>query len=138
MSRKIEFKALKDDMSNCNFVFGQLVYDAVGTPRITDIDSSGKGLTFHSCLKNTECQFTGVLDKNEKRIFENDIVKVKVEDGVYVKDYLGVINFFEGSFFIEKEDKPFGRSKTPLFSKSHFIEIIGNVFQNPELLEGVC
>ena len=33
--RIIKFRALKDDMSNCNFVYGELVYDAIGQPRIT-------------------------------------------------------------------------------------------------------
>ena len=39
--REIKFRALKDDMSNCNFVYGELVYDAIGQPRITHKDKSG-------------------------------------------------------------------------------------------------
>ena len=126
--RKIEFKAVKDDMSNVIFVFGQLVYDAVGQPRITELDSSGKGLTFHTCLKNTECQFTGILDKNEKRIFEKDILKT--EDGICQ------VVFQDGGFaYLIRKNETF----CPAYNwHIEEIEIIGNSFQNPELLEGVC
>ena len=75
MSRVIEFRALKDDISNCKYVYGQLVYDANGIPRITEVYSSGQGLTFHTCLKGTEGQFTGLLDVNGRRIYEGDYDK---------------------------------------------------------------
>lgn len=133
MDRNIEFKAMKDDMSNCNFVFGQLVYDAAGQPRITEVDSSGQGLIFHTCLKNTECQFTGLIDKNEKRIFEGDIVQCGYG--------IGKVVFQAGCFMIQwLDDKEayleFVFSRKGMHSRRHdeVLEIIGNVFQSPELL----
>ncbi len=68
--------------------------------------------------------YTGLKDKNGKKIFEGDIVK---EEGVVIyKDCsFQTDNYPLMNFFIEgMEDK---KSK---------LEIIGNVHENPELLKG--
>lgn len=116
MNRVIKFRALKDDMSNCNFVYGQLVYDAVGITRITEVDKSGQGLLFHSCLKNTEGQFTGLTDKNGKEIYEGDIWKKES----YPNHILEVI-FKNGKYNIADYSMTKGK-------------VIGNIHENPELL----
>ena len=72
--------------------------------------------------KNTLGQFTGLLDKNEKEIWEYDIV-----------DWGGaklIVKFIDGRFFICKN------YKYDLFSERGEISVIGNIFDNPELLEG--
>ena len=67
-------------------------------------------------------QFTGLLDKNGKKIFEGDIIE---EGVVYFDDeYLG---FFVKGDFVEGEHKPLYDIPLP--------EIIGNVHDNPELLK---
>ena len=67
-------------------------------------------------------QFTGLLDKNGKKIFEGDIIE---EGVVYFDDeYLG---FFVKGDFVEGEHKPLYDIPLP--------EIIGNVTDNPELLK---
>lgn len=76
-------------------------------------------------------QSTGLLDKNGKEIFEKDIL-----------DYNGrkVIVKWHGSFacFIyEFVDELKSRTAEwqPLYLSYYHFEIIGNVYENPELLE---
>ena len=126
-----KFRALKDDMSNCNFVYGQLVYDAIAMPRITGIDKSGQGLLFHTCLKDTEGQFTGQLDKNGKEIYESDMVKFidnttnpeKPIECITEVFWWGVMSCFA----LKNTHHEFN------FTTVDEMEIIGNIHENPEL-----
>lgn len=88
---EVKFRALKDDMSSCNFVYGQLVYDAVGTPRITEVDSSGQGLTFHTCLKNTEAMFVGFKDKNGNEFYNGSIFKFEKHKKYLLDSFIGQV-----------------------------------------------
>lgn len=65
-------------------------------------------------------QFTGLLDKNGKEIYENDICRVDVDDG-----YIGTVYFEDGAFQFDS---------TVLSDSVDDIEIIGNIYENPNLL----
>lgn len=82
-------------------------------------------------------QSTGLTDINDKEIFEGDILKVTVEHS-----WLEVVSFNENkAMFVSKEikretDIP-ESSLYDLFNTDIFkIEIIGNIYENPELLDG--
>lgn len=111
-------------MSNCTFVYGQLVYDAIGDPRITAVDSSGNGLTFASCIKGTEGQFTGLQDKNGVDIYEGDIVQCDAWNYPFE-----VVFNNEKARFVCK-------LKTGLtqFIDGNGLVVIGNIYENPELI----
>ena len=74
---------------------------------------------------STICQCTGSKDKNGKLIWENDIVKTS---GHIFVCYWDEYNFEWGL-----------KSKTHTFGLGYIdkwlIEVIGNIFDNPELLE---
>lgn len=69
-------------------------------------------------------QCTGLKDKNSKLIYEGDIVKLN--NTVYI------VNFdnFNSRFILRRT-----KSCRRLVSYRHY-EVIGNEFENPELLEG--
>ena len=123
----IKFRALKDDMSNCTFVYGQLVYDAFNVPRITVVDFSEMGLTFHTCIKNTESQALGIYDKNGKEYYFDDIVEMNGSFGVLVwmEDRLGI-----GSGTPNNYHAIDSITKRELENST----IIGNIHENKELL----
>lgn len=83
---------------------------------------------------STICQCTGLKDKNGKLIWENDIVKDK--HGNFYKAFWQD-NYYQFSWIcIKSDNKLFIEAKWNLWSfKSFEIEVIGNIFENPELLE---
>ena len=84
-------------------------------------------------------QFTGLTDKNGKKIFEGDIVRVlgnqQVDDWKNV-DYVALIAFLDGGFCaIDGTVEEHGFRRYALARMDFSLEIIGNQFDNPELLE---
>ena len=84
-------------------------------------------------------QFSGLTDKNGKKIFEGDIVHIlgnqQVEDWKNV-DYNALIAFIDGGFCaIDGTIEEHGFRRYALARMDFDMEIIGNIHDNPELLE---
>ena len=142
--------------NNCEWVFGGLSYcDKTGAYFITNMGKDHISyIGFHQEVdSNTICQCTGLKDKNGKLIWENDVVEIvsspkrsykyliwwnremSLTDAVPLDgiDFNGhdywngnYPNFHYETFCAMMQD-PWGD-----FSD---IKVIGNIFDNPELLE---
>ncbi|CBW39115.1 YopX protein [Streptococcus pneumoniae] len=84
-------------------------------------------------------QSTGIRDITNQEIFEGDVVKttrfVGRADEVggfyeYDKEFIGIVKQLEGSWVIDT-----GSDAVCLWTEIEENEIIGNIYENPELLE---
>ena len=95
---------------------------------IIEIEAEGSQ---YYVIPETVGQYTGLEDKNGKKIFEGDILKFTDADGRDV--YLNVV--FENGAFLIEEDGVINSDLMPSYDCLG-VEVIGNIYDNPELLKG--
>ena len=129
--RDILFRGKRID--NSEWAFGSLLIGRTATfiwnnPEVfaKDIDRSTVG------------QYTGLTDKNGKKIFEGDIIKI-VPDYDYSDDYsISKVYSYNGILCVDYHGDDF--DSTALGFLDDYLpdgdfEVIGNIHDNPELLE---
>ena len=134
--REILFRGKRID--NGEWVEGAFLNDRDGAfyicPAAADISVSygdnGRRMRIGCWYKvdpSTVGQYTGLTDKNGKRIFEGDIVDILTEN-----EEIGVVEYEDGGFLVSADgfcvDFHSNINGTDL-------EVIGNIHDNPELLE---
>lgn len=132
MNREILFRGKRKD--NGEWVYGNFVRGCVDDfAYIVEFGNKELCRNYVEVIPETVGQYTGLTDKNGKKIFEGDIVHcVSKFDNAYM-----VVIFECGQFRMVLAEKYY-EYKTGLgyydincFTK----EVIGNVYDNPELLE---
>lgn len=134
MMREILFRGKRKDN-------GEWVYGWVTTQHkkytegdlLTEIQSSTFGEGEHYVDTETVGQYTGLKDKNGTKIFEGDIIDFLYRsDG----DDYGIVQY-------DVDETEFGFVYNLIYDGlgrhycSRDIEVIGNIYDNPELMKGV-
>lgn len=135
--REILFKAKRKDNGKWIEGYYQKRYDLLGNEEhlIFHADSY-KVWEYAEVDPETLCQFTGLTDKSNKRIWENDIVNhngeyTLVKFGMYCSSFdYGSYNL---GFYVDFPEETFYRKELGYWRRK--VETSGNVFDNPELLQ---
>ena len=141
MNREILFKGKRKDTKE--WVFGHLMQGADITLIIPkgkeffydELEKFAFDMTAYEVIPETVGQYTGIKDKNGKKIFEGDIIKVTNDYGIIeVLDSdtgIGVVEFYDGYWYIAEQVN----NSLYEIGRCYYIEIIGNIHDTPELLE---
>ena len=120
------------------WTYGSLIIDE--SQKIVMIADNESGIA-SEVDKETVGQYTGLKDKNGKEIYEGDIVKVKLYKGEEEKYFIGKVEYFGSNFIVDADNN----SEYHVYDLDGFgidyrynledCEVIGNIYDNPELLE---
>lgn len=149
MNREILFRGKR--VSNGNWIEGYFVLLAIneGLKHAIHTGTDEGRFILFEVIPDTVGQFTGLCDKNGKKIFEGDILKATYTEqrqyqGVSYQDEHScveeVIYNEKSACFMLKimcEDVPLYRPLHNFGSLANIkeLEVIGNIYDNPELLE---
>lgn len=129
MQDRYLFRAKRID--NGEWAKGFLIKPRIGnyTNIVEDPEVKGEHADVYEIDKSTICQCTGLKDKNGKLIWENDIIECKLGKAVVIWD--------KYEWKIKWLDDLVWRRDVHCWATDNNgkIKIIGNRFDNPELLE---
>ena len=130
--REIKFRGYSTD--NDKWVFGDLLNYCPKLPVILAIEGEQ-----HECEASSMGQYTGLKDKNGTEIYEGDIVAFEDSDGGY--EYpdsvvnTGIVEYGELRFYFTNRVAVEMDDFYIKDGRCDEIEVIGNIFENPELIE---
>lgn len=141
MEDRYLFKAKRLDTHD--WILGFLSMHKTGKYFIRPI--GGSASSSEEVEKNTICQCTGLKDKNGKLIWENDIIHKPfyTDYDAYANSeaYNGRIQYEDGGWSVEITKSDGSVCVSPIIEMIAYskdienFEVIGNIFDNPQLLE---
>ena len=131
--REILFKAKRIDNGEWVEGYYQKRYDLLGNEEHLIFHADSYTVWEYAEVDpETLCQFTGLCDKNGKKIWENDVVWLVCDGEEHI--YQIVWDNSELDFKATKGEENYGTNYEYLLCCDE-IEVIGNIFDNKELLQ---
>ena len=138
MNREIEFRGF----DGTKWYYGDLEYNRkTDVARIHTYKEDGSYDKQYTVDPDTVGQFTGQYDKNDKKIYEGDVVRWEYSDYDHCTGWRGTVKnvckvtFEYGSFRINAYPYNLGSCEDFFEDKETYgLEVIGNIFDNSELL----
>lgn len=136
--RTFKFRGKRID--NGEWIYGSLVIEAypdfcnyfIRTKDEEDWTSRYKDVLVD---KNTLGQFTGLYDKNNKEIYEGDIIIGDIPELISSQNLIGIVEYEGSAFIIEFPNRASWQIQKVGFCSFINYKVIGNMYDNPELLE---
>lgn len=129
MKREIKFRAYSSH-NHKMYPVSNIEWDIDG--RIWVIADDGKNGIELMDEEAHLMEYTGLHDKNGREIYEGDIVRTGTDNIGDPDPMIGQVIMREGSWLIENEKM---QEAIELFSEITSREVIGNIFENPEMME---
>lgn len=145
MNREIKFRG-KDIQSN-KWVYGNLIIDNKGNCKIVEFDNDGNNFEFN-VNSDTVGQFSGFKDKNDKEMYEGDVFALPANGSI--KDFeafgweplypryvrlVAVAYGLDGFGFCSPCHAKLKNPDISAMSAHDRMYNIGNIYDNPELME---
>lgn len=125
--REILFRGKRVD--NVEWVYGNFFKDSYGWIGIFE---RAEAINAYKVIPGTVGQYTGLTDLNGTKIFEGDILSAHLDDLFPENETRGVVVYRHSEFCLMQKDDMYDDFKDG-FEK--MFEVIGNIYDNPELLE---
>ena len=141
MAREMLFKAKRTDNGEWSegALFDGIKYCVIGqTIKFSPYIENECKIVGFKVDRDTLCQYTGLTDKNGNKIWENDVVRYTDELVGMVKQDL-IVWSGDCCSFARKHKSKYAAGFQYLWINertSKELEVIGNIFDNPELLGG--
>ena len=135
MNREIKFRGKR--LANDEWCYGSLLVWANGECTILEKSDSSNAVWKREIDPNTVGQFTGLYDKNGKEIYEGDILMyIGQREDNKGRKYTRKVSFKNGSFCMSvPEYNIYSCLNNHIVNGKLNWEVIGNIYDNKELLE---
>ena len=137
--RQILFRGKSKSINKGKWIYGSFVED-------TDLNACciiDKSLVYELVDRETVGQYTGLTDKNGKKVFDGDIISaITLDTGNEQRAVVCFGNFIDENngdeyigFFIDFDGVKTTITQLAMEECKNRIEVIGNIYDNPELLK---